>query len=90
MWQSVMNPGSIHLQIKQKGGQMNCRYFNRFRFLTLMATLALTACSSMPPPGIQPVSGFDVHRYAGKWYEMARLDHVYERGLANSVSIPAS
>lgn len=40
----------------------------------------LVACTSMPA-GITPVSGFKVDRYVGKWYEIARLDHVFERNL---------
>lgn len=27
------------------------------------------------------VSKFDINRYMGKWYEIARLDHVFERGM---------
>ena len=30
---------------------------------------------------VSPVSGFDVDRYLGTWYEIARLDHSFERGL---------
>lgn len=37
------------------------------------------------PEGIKPVDNFDVQRYLGKWYEIARLDHSFERGL-NQVS----
>lgn len=33
------------------------------------------------PQGIQPVDDFDLDRYLGKWYEIARLDHSFERGL---------
>jgi apolipoprotein D and lipocalin family protein len=29
------------------------------------------------------VSPFDIKRYAGKWYEVARLDHSFERGLSD-------
>jgi apolipoprotein D and lipocalin family protein len=32
---------------------------------------------------VKPVDGFDVNRYLGKWYEIARLDHSFERGLDN-------
>ena len=35
------------------------------------------------PDGVQPVDGFEVNRYLGKWYEIARLDHSFERGLKN-------
>ncbi len=45
-------------------------------------TLFLAACVSVPP-GIEPVKGFDAGRYTGTWYEIARLDHSFERGLTN-------
>ncbi len=37
------------------------------------------------PKSIRPVADFDLNRYLGKWYEIARLDHTFERGL-NEVS----
>lgn len=43
----------------------------------------LQGCSWAIPEGIQPVANFDVTRYMGKWYEIARLDNYLERGLAN-------
>jgi apolipoprotein D and lipocalin family protein len=36
-----------------------------------------------PPYGITPVDHFQMERYAGKWYEIARLDHSFERGLTS-------
>ena len=36
-----------------------------------------------PPKGITPISQFDIKRYQGKWYEIMRLDHHFERGLSN-------
>ncbi|MEW6260717.1 MAG: lipocalin family protein [Thermodesulfobacteriota bacterium] len=33
------------------------------------------------PENVQPVSGFELTRYLGTWYEIARLDHSFERGL---------
>ena len=52
--------------------------------LALFAGLAaLTACSTAPPEGISPVTPFDVNRYVGKWYEIARLDHSFERGMTD-------
>jgi apolipoprotein D and lipocalin family protein len=32
---------------------------------------------------LEPVTGFDVERYLGKWYEIARLDHSFERNMSN-------
>ena len=44
--------------------------------------LTLVACKSpTPPKGVRPISGFDASRYLGKWYEVARLENRFERGL---------
>lgn len=52
--------------------------------LSVLFFAALFAgCSTSPPPGITAVSAFDVKRYEGKWYEIARLDHSFERGLTD-------
>jgi len=42
----------------------------------------LSACVGIPE-GLQAVDGFEVNRYLGTWYEIARLDHRFERGLEN-------
>ena len=46
-----------------------------------MLMLAAGCGTNRPPRGIQPVAGFDLQAYLGTWYEIARLDHVFERGL---------
>ncbi len=33
------------------------------------------------PKGITPVNEFELDKYLGKWYEIARLDHSFERGM---------
>lgn len=47
--------------------------------LTLAAGL-LAGCTGHPD-SIRPVEDFDAERYLGQWYEIARLDHSFERGL---------
>ena len=47
------------------------------------SALLLSACAGGLPKGINPVQNFDVDRYLGTWYEIARLDHRFERGLTN-------
>lgn len=42
----------------------------------------LSGCLGMPD-NVQPVKQFELERYLGKWYEIARLDHSFERGLEN-------
>jgi len=48
--------------------------------LLLLAPILLTACLGVPE-GVRPVTGFELDRYLGSWYEIARLDHSFERGL---------
>lgn len=51
------------------------------RLITIILfSLAMTACTGTPE-GVEPVSGFKLDNYLGKWYEIARLDHSFERGL---------
>ena len=35
------------------------------------------------PENVLPVNNFEIEKYLGKWYEIARLDHSFERGLEN-------
>ncbi|MCO7191210.1 lipocalin family protein [Pseudoalteromonas sp. XMcav2-N] len=46
-----------------------------------MMAFILSSCLGMPQ-GVQPVNNFELNRYLGKWYEIARLDHSFERGLS--------
>ncbi|MBN1364681.1 MAG: lipocalin family protein [Syntrophaceae bacterium] len=48
-----------------------------FAFLLLLA-----GCVSVPE-NVKPVDDFNIERYLGKWYEIARLDHSFERGLTS-------
>ena len=46
------------------------------------AAFLVVACSSPTPPrGVTVVNNFDAKRYLGTWYEIARFDHRFERGL---------
>ena len=54
----------------------------------LAATVALLTIASQSgctgiPDGAQTVTGFELDRYLGTWYEVARLDHRFERGMSN-------
>lgn len=50
--------------------------------LLLLSLVVLFGCTSKPE-GIEPVKSFELEPYLGKWYEIARLDHSFERGLSN-------
>jgi len=48
----------------------------------IAATLLLFVAGCVEvPEGIEPVKGFQIDRYMGRWYEIARLDHRFERGM---------
>ena len=55
--------------------------FYNMKKLLLLLPLLLSGCSVGAPEGVTPVSGFELERYLGKWHEIARLDHRFERGL---------
>ena len=48
----------------------------------LVSSLALAAgCVSGPKVDNAPVAALDLSRYLGEWYEIARFDHSFERGV---------
>lgn len=47
----------------------------------LLITVLSVSCCTGVPEGVTVIDGFDVNRYLGTWYEIARLDHRFERGL---------
>lgn len=52
------------------------------QLLGIFLALWISGCVSIPP-NVEPVNGFELNKYLGKWYEIARLDHSFERGLDN-------
>lgn len=50
--------------------------------LGIFLAVCISGCVSIPQ-NIAPVDGFELNKYLGKWYEIARLDHSFERGLDN-------
>lgn len=48
----------------------------------MLSAVFLTGCTGIPE-NVQPVANFTLARYLGTWYEIARLDHSFERGLSH-------
>lgn len=46
------------------------------------ALLVLAGCSAKTPEHVEPVANFDAQRYLGTWYEIARIDSRFEKGLS--------
>lgn len=47
----------------------------------MLGCILLQGCTMAIPPGIHPVANFDINKYMGHWYEVARLDNRFQRGL---------
>jgi apolipoprotein D and lipocalin family protein len=53
-------------------------------YLTVVLWLSAVLARNVGiPDGLEAVKGFAVDRFLGTWYEIARLDHRFERGLIN-------
>ena len=52
------------------------------RILILLLLSVLSACTGLPE-GVESVDSVEPERYLGTWYEIARLDHSFERGMNN-------
>ena len=46
-----------------------------------IAGAILAGCVSGPKVDNTPVAALDLNRYLGEWYEIARFDHSFERGI---------
>ncbi|WP_338519056.1 lipocalin family protein [Alteromonas gracilis] len=49
--------------------------------VTAVLLFILSGCTGVPD-NVQPVTGFELSRYLGTWYEVARFDHSFEDGLS--------
>lgn len=52
------------------------------KYILAVFAVVLAGCAGTPVKAV-PVSGFNADKYLGKWYEIARLDHGFERGLTD-------
>lgn len=59
---------------------------NNFIYLILISmTLSIYSCTSIPK-GVNAVTPFEKGKYLGKWYEIARFDFKFEKGLNNTTA----
>ena len=54
----------------------------------LLVSTLIIGCTGVPE-GLEPVSESEVNRYLGKWFEIARLDHTFEKNLSNVSAVYA-
>lgn len=53
----------------------------RYLKFFILPALFLSGCAGTPVKAV-PVTGFEADKYLGTWYEIARLDNSFERGLS--------
>ena len=62
----------------------------KMKLLMLPLTLLLIGCKpqimSQPDQTIKSGFNFDLQKYLGTWYEIARFDHSFERGLVGTTA----
>lgn len=55
----------------------------------LLAVLVLASCASVPPKGMAPVElvdTVDLQSYLGRWYEVARFQHSFEKSIVGATA----
>ena len=58
----------------------------RMVFVAIVGAI-LTGCVSGPKVDNTPVAALDLKRYLGEWYEIARFDHSFERGIEQAKAV---
>lgn len=65
-----------------RGIKMYLSKFGTFCVTSMVVLLTWSNPVLAMPKGAVAVTGFEVERYMGTWYEIARLDHRFERGMS--------
>lgn len=55
-------------------------------FILTSLLVGLGAVASAQQIDYTTITAFDLNRYLGKWYEIARYDHAFERGLVGTTA----
>lgn len=53
---------------------------------SIAITLSLLGCASSSHKSIEPISDFVLSDYLGKWYEIARIDHGFQKNIVNGTA----
>ena len=82
--------GAPKSQFSKEGKQGGCA----FSILMLLALLTafclnLTSCSTASTVDNSTVKSLDLNRFMGRWYEIARFDHRFERNMQQVTTIYA-
>lgn len=80
--------GSPKNQFVQEEGNVR-KVFTSLLIVTILAAIlfVLFSCHSSTKVDNTAVKEFDLNKYLGKWYEVARFDHKFERGMEQCTAI---
>ena len=84
-YRQTARPGSAILPADRSTHSPGNQTMRMFRRLLIVASMAIAwpaAAASLPN---RPVPSLDLHRYAGQWYEIARLPMYFERECLDAV-----
>lgn len=56
----------------------------RMALVTTALAALTTGCAVSVPANVQPVQNFEASRYMGQWYELARIDQRFQKGLTKA------
>lgn len=74
--------GAPKSKFYQKGSNGGCAYGFLFLLLILAAIIySISSCSSPSTVDNSAVNSLDLNRFMGRWYEIARFDHKFERDM---------
>lgn len=76
-------PDAIQRRYTVVSEMARCAWYAGARISVAAAMLIGVAGCVSVPEDLAPAKNFEVERYLGKWYEIARLDHSFERGLTD-------
>lgn len=54
-----------------------------YTIILVFCAVFISACSTTLDADVIPVSGFESDRYLGQWYEIARIENRFEKGLSD-------
>lgn len=57
------------------------------KIILLLAFFTLSSCSTAPKTNNEAINNFSIDKYLGKWYEIVRYDHSFEKGCEDVYAI---
>lgn len=81
--------GATKSQFRQTGGKKNYNImalFFGFMTICMVVIFCIFACCSTSVADNSTVKEVDIYKYQGKWYEIARFDNRFERGMERCIA----